>query len=159
MLVDEEGFRLNVGIILAHANNTVLLGRRLGQDAWQFPQGGVDEGETPEQTMYRELMEELGLESTDVELLGCTRSWLTYRLPEQYIRKSAQVTVIGQKQKWFLLRLTASEQKIRLDVSRSPEFDSWRWVDYWRPVEEVIYFKRQVYQDALKELEPILLKP
>ncbi len=106
--------------------------------------------------MYRELREEVGLEKEDVEVLGVTKRWLKYRLPKQYLRYGSAPLVIGQKQKWFLLRLVSSEQKLRLDLSDSPEFDSWRWIDYIEPQDLVIFFKRQVYTQALKELEYLL---
>jgi len=108
--------------------------------------------------MYRELHEEVGLEAKDVEILGSTRSWLRYRLPKHMLRRNSKPLVIGQRQKWFLLRMVCSEQKVRLDHSHSPEFDSWRWVDYWQPAKDVIYFKRQVYRRALRELLPFLEK-
>lgn len=154
MAIDKAGYRLNVGIIIINKNNRLFWGRRLGHDAWQFPQGGVALNETAIEAMYRELAEEVGLEQGDVEVLGMTKRWLKYRLPKQYIRQGSHPTVIGQKQKWFLLRLICPEQKIRLDLSDSPEFDSWRWVELDYPPEHVIYFKRQVYRQALKELLP-----
>ena len=156
MIVDEQGYRLNVGIILVNDAGRVFVGRRIGHDTWQFPQGGVGEGESPEEAMTRELDEEIGLMAEDIEILGCTKHWLRYRLPKQYIRHNQKPLVIGQKQKWFLLKLISSEQKIRLDVSESPEFDSWRWTDYSQPSKDVIYFKQQVYRQALKELKPLL---
>lgn len=155
-MIDADGYRPNVGIILVNEDNRVFLARRIGQQAWQFPQGGICSGETPEEALYRELYEELGLASTDVQVMGCTRGWLRYRLPKQLIRHYSQPLCIGQKQKWFLLRLISSEQKIRLNLSASPEFDSWRWVNYWYPVKQVIAFKRNVYRRALHELAPLL---
>ncbi|WP_367607580.1 RNA pyrophosphohydrolase [Legionella sp. W05-934-2] len=158
MVVDKAGYRLNVGIILVNDANRVFWGRRQGHDAWQFPQGGLAKGETALQAMYRELKEEVGLEKDDVEVLGSTKRWLKYRLPKQYLRHGSSPLVIGQKQKWFLLRLIASEQKLRLDLSDSPEFDSWRWVDFEEPPEHVIFFKRQVYAQAMKELHRFVNK-
>ncbi len=158
MLVDKAGYRLNVGIILSNASGRVFWGKRHGQDAWQFPQGGMTPNETPQQALFRELHEEIGLEESDVEILGVTKRWLKYKLPKQYLRHGSTPLVIGQKQKWFLLKLTTNEQKIRLDLSDSPEFDSWRWIDYKDPVETVIFFKRQVYKQALKELEHLIKK-
>lgn len=158
MVIDKAGYRLNVGIILINDSGLVFWGRRQGHDAWQFPQGGLMSGETALQAMHRELREEIGLEKSDVEFLGSTRHWLKYRLPTQYIRYGTEPLVIGQKQKWFLLKLISSEQKIRLDLSDAPEFDSWRWIDYKEPGEQVIFFKRQVYTQAMKELEPLLKK-
>lgn len=153
MVIDRAGYRLNVGIILVNAHGRVFWGRRSGHDAWQFPQGGLAAGETAMEAMYRELKEEVGLDKEDVEVLGSTRRWLKYRLPKQYLRHGSLPLVIGQKQKWFLLKLVASEQKLRLDLSDSPEFDSWRWIDYFEAQDNVIFFKRQVYVQALKELE------
>lgn len=158
MVIDRAGYRLYVGIILVNDSDRVFWGRRSGHDAWQFPQGGLAPGETAMQAMYRELHEEVGLDKGDVEILGSTRRWLKYRLPKQYLRHGSEPLVIGQKQKWYLLKLVTSEQKVRLDLSDSPEFDSWRWVDFHEPEQQVIFFKRQVYIQALKELEPLLKK-
>ncbi len=154
MVVDRAGYRLNVGIVLVNDAGRVFWGKRQGHDSWQFPQGGLAPNETAEEAMIRELREEIGLEPEDVTILGVTKRWLKYRLPKQYLRHGSTPLVIGQKQKWFLLRLTANEQKIRLDLSDSPEFDSWRWIDYNEPQKHVIFFKQNVYTQALKELAP-----
>jgi len=156
MIIDESGYRMNVGIVLASPMKHLFWGRRIGHDTWQFPQGGMNEHETPEETMYRELYEEVGLIAEDVTLIAETKEWLSYQLPDQYIRRNSTPLVVGQKQKWYLLELACSEQKIRLDLTSSPEFDSWRWVDYWHPTGEVIYFKRDVYRQALSEFENFL---
>jgi putative (di)nucleoside polyphosphate hydrolase len=158
MMVDRAGYRLNVGIILTNESGRVFWGKRQGHDAWQFPQGGLMCGENAQDAMFRELHEEIGLERADVSILGVTKRWLKYRLPKQYLRHGSEPLVIGQKQKWFLLKLITSEQKIRLDLCDSPEFDSWRWIDYQEPQEQVIFFKKQVYTQALKELEHFLKK-
>lgn len=146
--IDPEGYRANVGIVLMRAPYEVFLGGRLGGRGWQFPQGGVRFGERVEDALFRELHEEVGLERQDVELLGSTRGWLRYRLPKQNIRDRC----IGQKQRWFLLRLLGDESRLRFDAAGNPEFDDWRWVDYWTPVREVVYFKRRVYVRALHDL-------
>jgi len=150
--IDAEGFRANVGIILANTDGEVLLAGRVGSKGWQFPQGGVLRGEEPEEAMYRELREEIGLEPADVELLGVTADWLQYRLPGKYIRRNSKPLCIGQKQRWFMLRLETSVESLRFDLGEQPEFDRVRWVNFWRPVNEVIYFKRRVYARALYEL-------
>lgn len=150
--IDPEGFRANVAIVLIRDDRRVLLGGRTGGRGWQFPQGGIRRDETPEQALYRELKEEIGLEPDDVQPLAATRNWLRYRLPRQYVRRNSDPPCIGQKQRWFLLQLTSSEDKVRFDSTAEPEFDSSRWVDYWTPVREVIYFKRAVYARALDEL-------
>jgi putative (di)nucleoside polyphosphate hydrolase len=151
-LIDTQGFRANVGIVLIRDGGDVFLGGRSDGRGWQFPQGGVRQDESAEQALYRELREEIGLEPVDVEVLAATRNWLRYRLPRRYVRRRAQPLCIGQKQRWFLLRMLGGEDRLRFDCTTRPEFDSWRWVDYWSPVREVIYFKRIVYARALEEL-------
>lgn len=150
-MIDKHGFRANVGIILTNGSGQVFCGRRIGMSAWQFPQGGINHNETPEHAMYRELKEEVGLEREHVELLGATKNWLRYRLPKRYIRYHQQPLCIGQKQIWFLLRLAVDETNLRLDAAQEPEFDAWRWVDYWDPLGFVVPFKRNVYERALHE--------
>lgn len=152
--IDREGFRANVGIVLMHADGRLFLGRRPGGRGWQFPQGGMLRGERAEESLYRELHEEIGLGAADVTLVGQTSRWLRYRLPARFVRRTGDPVCIGQKQRWFLLRLAGSEDAIRFDRTDQPEFDRWRWVDFWQPVREVIYFKRPVYTRALHELGP-----
>ena len=156
-MIDSEGFRANVGIILTNDQGQVFWARRIGMDAWQFPQGGIKKDESPKMAMYRELKEEIGLEPEHVELINSTDDWLRYWLPKRYIRQNRMPLCIGQKQIWYLLKLTADETYLDLSYTSEPEFDSWKWVDFWRPVEEVISFKRQVYQQALKQLQPFIL--
>ncbi len=157
-MIDSDGYRANVGIILSNCEGQLFWARRVGQDAWQFPQGGIDSSESPEQAMFRELREETGLKKSDVEVLGCTKQWLRYRLPKRYVRRNQQPVCVGQKQIWYMLRMTGSESCVDLAVSPKPEFDHWRWVDYWEPSKKVIFFKRKVYKRALTELEPLLTK-
>jgi putative (di)nucleoside polyphosphate hydrolase len=156
IVIDEEGFRPNVGIIVANNEGDLLWAKRIKQNAWQFPQGGIMLNETPEEALYRELYEELGLKPEDVSIIGCTRGWLHYRLPERMVRRHVEPLCIGQKQKWFLLRLIGSEEHVHFDATNSPEFDRWRWVHYWYPLRQVISFKRHVYRRALEELAPLL---
>jgi putative (di)nucleoside polyphosphate hydrolase len=150
-VIDSSGFRLGVGIIVVNAEQQVLWAKRVGQDAWQFPQGGMDEGESPEEAMYRELFEELGLQKDDVSILAVTRRWLYYRLPKRYLRHYSKPLCIGQKQRWFLLQLEGAESRIKFDAADTPEFDDWLWVSYWHPMKHVVSFKRKVYHFALKE--------
>ena len=150
--IDAQGFRANVGIVLIRDGGEVFLGSRSDGRGWQFPQGGVRRNESPEEALFRELHEEVGLGPDDVEVMAGTRQWLRYRLPRQFVRRRSRPLCIGQKQRWFLLRMVGGEDRLRFDVTPKPEFDAWRWVDYWSPVREVIYFKRLVYARALGEL-------
>lgn len=152
-MIDAEGFRPNVGIVIANDSGQLLWARRIGgRDAWQFPQGGINPGEKPEHALYRELEEEVGLPPSAVDIMACTRDWLRYRLPKRYVRKGQAPVCIGQKQKWYLLRLLADESAISLTDNPKPEFDHWQWVSYWYPLNQVVYFKRDVYRRALREL-------
>ena len=152
-MIDAKGYRANVGIIISHASGQVLWARRVGgMDAWQFPQGGINEGESPEQALYRELYEEVGLKPEQVRIVDVTKGWLNYQLPKQFVRERQSPLCIGQKQKWFLLELLADDTAVALDKSQAAEFDHWRWVSYWYPADRVVDFKRDVYRRALKEL-------
>jgi putative (di)nucleoside polyphosphate hydrolase len=150
--IDRQGFRANVGIVLMRDGGELFLGGRRDGRGWQFPQGGVRRNEHPAEALFRELHEEIGLVPDDVEVLASTSHWLRYRLPRQYVRRRGNPLCIGQKQRWFLLRMLADESRLNFEATGEPEFDSGRWVDYWSPVREVIYFKRAVYARALQEL-------
>ncbi len=155
-MIDREGYRPNVGIILCNAGNQVFWGKRVNQHAWQFPQGGINAGETPEQAMFRELEEEVGLQPVHVRILGRTREWLRYDVPPHWTRRDNRGLYRGQKQIWFLLRLTGRDCDVSLRASSHPEFDAWRWNEYWVSMEAVVDFKRDVYRLALEELERFL---
>jgi putative (di)nucleoside polyphosphate hydrolase len=155
-MIDRDGFRPNVGIILCNAQNKVFWGKRIREHAWQFPQGGIDYGESPEVAMYRELMEEVGLRPEHVEILGRTRDWLRYEVPSSWIKREWRSSYRGQKQIWFLLRLIGRDTDVSLRATPHPEFDAWRWSDYWVPLEDVVEFKREVYKMALNELAVFL---
>ena len=105
--------------------------------------------------MYRELHEETGLRPEHVEVLGATPGWLRYKLPKRYLRQREKPLCIGQKQVWFLLRFLGNESHVRLDAHDTPEFDLWRWVDFWYPMTHVVAFKREVYERALRHLAPL----
>ena len=154
-MIDQEGFRANVAMVILNQEDKVFWGQRIHQSSWQFPQGGLSSGETPIEAMYRELKEEVGLMPCDVEVLAATRNWLRYRLPRFLIRRHCPLC-IGQKQKWFLLRLTSADNAIDLNVNKRPEFEDWRWVNYWDPVSKVVAFKRHVYSKALEHFSPFL---
>ena len=151
-MLDRDGYRPNVGIVICNARNEVFWGKRIKEHSWQFPQGGIKHGETPEQAMFRELEEEVGLKAHHVRILGRTRNWLRYEVPTQWIRREWRGSYRGQKQIWFLLRLVARDCDVSLRASVHPEFDAWRWHEYWIPLETVIEFKREVYAQALNEL-------
>jgi putative (di)nucleoside polyphosphate hydrolase len=153
-MIDPDGYRPNVGIVLLNSERQVFWAQRVNNDGWQFPQGGMRTDETPVEAMYRELHEETGLLPPHVKLLGSTPGWLRYRLPRRFQRHFSKPLCIGQKQVWFLLRLEADESALSFTAAEQPEFCDYRWVDFWYPVDNVITFKRRVYQKALSLLEP-----
>lgn len=155
-MLDRDGFRPNVGIILLNQKHQVFWGKRIRTHSWQFPQGGIDRGESPEQAMYRELKEEVGLEPEHVTIVARTRDWLRYEVPDRFIRRDARGHYKGQKQIWYLLRLTGGDWNLNLRATDHPEFDAWRWNDYWVPLDVVVEFKRGVYEMALTELSRYL---
>lgn len=157
-MLDREGYRPNVGIVLVNARNEVFWAKRIREHAWQFPQGGIKHGESPVQAMYRELFEEVGLRPEQVKILGRTRGWLRYDVPREWVRRDARSVYRGQKQIWFLLRLIARDCAVCLRASDHPEFDAWRWSEFWSPLDAVIDFKRGVYEQALNELSRLLFR-
>ena len=156
-MIDDDGYRPNVGIVICNRQGQVLWARRYGQHSWQFPQGGINPGESPEQAMYRELFEEVGLSRKDVKILASTRNWLRYKLPKRLVRWDTKPVCIGQKQRWFLLQLTSNDKDINVQQSKTPEFDGWLWVSYWYPVRQVVSFKRDVYRRVMKEFAPVVM--
>tara|TARA_B100001057_G_C22809736_1_gene934946 strand:+ start:729 stop:1214 length:486 start_codon:yes stop_codon:yes gene_type:complete len=155
-MIDNDGYRKNVGIILCNSQSKLLICKRFGEKSWQFPQGGFEKNENAESAMFRELFEEIGLKKNDISILGVTKSWLKYDLPKKYQRKTNNRLCIGQKQKWFLLRLISDDSNISFSNSEHPEFDSWQWVDDNKPMKIVIDFKKNVYKKALEELTPLI---
>ena len=151
-MLDRDGFRPNVGIILLNQRSQVFWGKRIRTHSWQFPQGGIDRGENPEQAMFRELHEEVGLMPQHVQVLARTRDRLRYEVPDRFIRRDARGHYKGQKQIWFLLQLVGHDWDLNLRATDHPEFDAWRWNDYWVPLDVVVEFKRGVYEMALTEL-------
>lgn len=155
-MVDKDGYRPNVGIILLGKDNQVFWGRRINETSWQFPQGGILPGEEIEHAMFRELNEELGLFREHVQVIGRTSNWLYYDVPGSFNRTNNNYR--GQKQIWFLLRFIGQAHNINVRFHKDQEFDAWRWVDYWLPLDEVVNFKQNVYRSALTELEKYLDK-
>jgi putative (di)nucleoside polyphosphate hydrolase len=156
-VIDADGYRRNVGIVLCNSHIQVLWARRSRHDGWQFPQGGVESEESAIEAVYRELYEEVGLSPHHVRMVGSTRNWLRYDVPVK-LQRANRVRFRGQKQMWFLLQMLADDSDICLDLVDQPEFDQWQWVDYWTPVRQIISFKRDVYRRALTELEPLALQ-
>lgn len=155
-MIDFDGYRPNVGIVICNSKRQVLWAKRYGQNSWQFPQGGINDNETAEQAMYRELYEEVGLTPKDVKILYVSKHWLRYKLPKRLLRYDSQPICIGQKQRWFLLQLVSDEKSINMQRTKSPEFDGWRWVSFWYPVRQVVAFKKDVYRKAMKEFAAFL---
>ncbi|MFN8770790.1 MAG: RNA pyrophosphohydrolase [Neisseriaceae bacterium] len=154
-MIDNDGYRLNVGIVLLNADSQVFWGRRKGESSWQFPQGGLYENEDVETAMFRELNEELGLLSEHVEIIGRTEDWLYYDVPATYNRSNNK-NYRGQKQIWYLLQFIGKDYNINVKYHKEQEFDAWRWINYWDSIDLVIDFKQDVYKKALNELSKFI---
>lgn len=172
-IVFGDGYRPNVGIIITNDKGKVFWARRITGDGWQFPQGGIRPSESVLEGMYRELLEETGLRSDQVELLAHTKNWLKYDLPQHFLRYDSNLSkknvskktphnsqqsddgepFRGQKQVWFLLRLKEKNIQPDLSYTNKPEFDQWRWVNCRYALDNIVSFKRDVYENALSELE------
>lgn len=144
-------YRPNVGVVLFDRRGCVWLGRRTntkGPYNWQFPQGGVDDGEDLEDAARRELLEETGISS--VTLLGRTDGWLTYDFPPGWTGSKAQKGWKGQKQVWFAYRFEGHDSEVNLKHHLPPEFDSWRWAKIEEALAKVVPFKRETYVQVIQ---------
>jgi len=156
----DDGYRPNIGIVLMNRVGKVLWARRRNRDGWQFPQGGIKRNETLDDALFRELYEEVGLANHQVSMLAHTSDWLRYDLPKSYLRRtrkpSNSTPFRGQKQIWCLLALRGDDSDVCLSTSRKPEFDKWVWADWWFAVQQIVDFKRPVYESVWVELNPFL---
>ncbi len=157
-MIDQDGYRENVGIVLVNSDNNVFWGRRAGTSFWQMPQGGIEQGETPQEAMFRELSEEVGLQPNHVSVIHRTNGWLHYRLPESRVRSINGKKFVGQKQIWYLLKFIKTDNYININFFNEPEFDCWKWINFWEPLKLVARFKKTVYESALKTFYPFLDK-
>ena len=153
-IIDADGYRANVGIVICHHSGDLFWAKRRSQNAWQFPQGGMLVAESPEQSLFRELREETGLMAADVNLLMASDHWYRYDIPAHLLPRD-NPQIIGQKQKWFLLELVSPVARLNLNICDKPEFEDWRWINYWQPLKEVVEFKKGVYQKMLEEFRPL----
>ena len=158
-VLDKEGYRPNVGIILANQRNEVFWGKRVHQHAWQFPQGGIKGGETPLQAMYRELEEEIGLQRAHVRILGRTREWLRYEVPEKWARRQREAkgaaAIAARSRSGILLRMVGRDCDVKLRASGHPEFDAWRWHEYWVPLDTGDRFQARGLSPGAERAAPL----
>ena len=155
--VSKLNYRKNVGMILTNAKGHIFAGKRLDNntDAWQMPQGGIDEGETPETAVFRELSEETGIHRSKVRILGSTTGWLSYDIPVDLITKLWNGQYRGQKQKWFVFEFLGKDADINI-VTEEPEFSEWAWKSKDDLLSSIVPFKVEVYQKVFLELGYLL---
>jgi putative (di)nucleoside polyphosphate hydrolase len=147
-------YRSGVGIILLNTKNEIFVGRRsdLLEAAWQMPQGGIDDGESPQQAALRELKEETGIDN--VEVLAESRGWLYYEVPAELAKKAWEGRWKGQRQKWFVMIFKGWDADINIETE-NPEFNAWRWVSVDELTELAVSFKRRLYADIIGEFGTI----
>ena len=151
--MQDNEYRLNVGLIVANKDGKLLLCKKKGMNSWQFPQGGIDFGEDSLKAANRELFEEVGISSKSVKLIHSIDGWLKYDVPKKGRRKKIfRSNFKGQKQKWFLFKLT-EDVEISFENDPDNEFDGFKWVSYWYPLNVIISFKEKVYREALNKLK------
>ncbi|WEF23974.1 RNA pyrophosphohydrolase [Paracoccus sp. S3-43] len=142
-------YRPCAGVVLINADGLVFAGQRIDMPgAWQMPQGGIDKGEDPRQAALRELAEETGLPADKVEVLGETPDWVYYDLPPELLGKVWKGRYGGQRQKWVLMRFLGDDSDIRIETDH-PEFEEWRWMPAAALLENIVPFKRGVYEEVL----------
>ena len=157
---DALPYRLNVGIMLINHDGLVLVGQRRDNhsDAWQMPQGGIDDGENPKEAALRELHEETGIPANSVQVLEASENWISYDLPKDLISQLWGGRFRGQKQKWYLMRFLGSDTEVNIQTE-TPEFSAWKWIPPDALVENIVPFKKSVYQKVLSEFSKTLLMP
>ncbi|MCE8539329.1 RNA pyrophosphohydrolase [Ruegeria pomeroyi] len=150
-------YRPCVGVVLMNGDGFVFVGQRMDQntDAWQMPQGGVDEDEDPYEAALRELWEETGVTADLVEMVAETEGWLPYDLPHDLVPRIWKGRYRGQEQKWYLFRFTGRDDQIDIKTDH-PEFSRWKWQDPARLVAEIVPFKRDVYERVVAAFAPHL---
>ena len=150
-------YRAGVGVMLMNPAGEVFVGQRLDStlEAWQMPQGGIDDGEEPRAAAFRELYEETGVEAHLAEIVAESTGWLCYDLPDDLVGKIWGGQYCGQRQKWFVMRFLGTDADVRIDL-HEPEFRTWRWASPKLLPELIVPFKRKLYAEILAEFAPVL---
>ncbi len=146
-------YRAGVGIMLLNSDNNVFVGKRIdnASEAWQMPQGGIDEGEEPQISALREMKEEIGTDKA--EIIAESRDWYNYDLPEHLIGRLWGGRFRGQRQKWFCLRFLGNDGDINI-ATEHPEFCQWQWTSMKNLPDLIVPFKRKLYEEIVEEFLP-----
>ena len=150
-----EKYRRCVGMMILNEENHILVGRRIDHPSgyWQMPQGGIDNNENPKESVWREMMEEIG--TNNAELISQSSQWLNYEIPKETLKTLPWgEKYIGQTQKWFLFRFIGKDSDINVKTE-NPEFSEWRWNSYKKLIENAVPFKRNLYSKILEEFKNI----
>jgi len=152
--MNDKSYRKNVGLIVLNQKNQLLVCKRVGKRTWQFPQGGIDEGESELKAAYRELHEEVGIKQNEVKVVHKSNHWYRYDLPIEYRKRTKSMRKFkGQTQKWYMFKAT-KDLTVNLLNEMPQEFIDYKWVEFWYPLSHIVAFKKDVYSDVLNEFLP-----
>lgn len=156
-MTESLGYRPCVGMMVFNRSSQIFVAKRLDNpsDAWQMPQGGIDEGEAPREAAFRELSEEIG--TANVEVVAETDDWLRYDLPKELMGKLWKGRFRGQEQKWFLMRFSGQDSEIDLNTHK-PEFSNWKWADVSAVPSLIVPFKRDLYRELVRRFQHLVEK-
>lgn len=147
----EKNYRPCVGIVLIN-NGSIFAGQRLDykSDAWQMPQGGIEENESPIRAAIRELKEETGIKKKHVKIILESKNWINYDLPKELIPKLWNGKFVGQSQKWFAMEFSGSDSDVNINT-KNPEFSKWQWMTKNKLLDNIVPFKKRVYENILSQ--------
>ena len=147
----EKNYRPCVGIVLIN-NGSIFAGQRLDykSDAWQMPQGGIEENESPIRAAIRELKEETGIKKKHIKIILESKNWINYDLPKELIPKLWNGKFVGQSQKWFAMEFSGSDSDVNINT-KNPEFSKWQWMTKNKLLDNIVPFKKRVYENILSQ--------
>ena len=150
-MYEKPRYRRGVGMVIINLKKQIFIGQRFDKDksAWQMPQGGIDRGESPKKAVIREMKEETGIKK-NYKIIYESKDWYFYKLPSYLRKKLWKGRFIGQKQKWFIISFSGSDEEINIKTMK-PEFKRWEWSSQEKILKKIVSFKKRLYTNIFKE--------